>query len=381
MAYLGSLVGSIAHDFKNMLQAIIGYTEIATDYDHDPSRQRSSLEEITECIREGAELVNNLLAFGRRSPVFPASVNLNDELVTLSKLIRLTLSNITQIEMDLMDEPARIEVDRSLLKHLIMNLAINSSEAMPNGGSLKISTSKISLDEDFCRLRLGTKPGSYVMLTVTDTGRGMDSHTLHRIFLPYFSTKPEGNSKGVGMGLSVVRGVAELHGGFVTCDSEIGNGSSFKVYFPDVEALASTSELTTPLSRSIAKNTILLVEDSVPVSELGEKFLKKAGYNTIVANNGKRAINIFRKKKADIGLVILDLIMPGMNGKDTLMELLKIDSKVKAIAMTGCEPEHELARDIRPYVKEFLSKPCKMSDLVKTVRSLLPIQDPVGLQT
>jgi CheY-like chemotaxis protein len=213
------------------------------------------------------------------------------------------------------------------------------------------------------------KLGSYVMLTVTDTGCGMDKETLAKVFDPFFSTKERGSTRGTGLGLSVVKGIVQQQGGHVTCESEPGKGTEFKVYFPAIEAPLAPTEEVEPTVQSGGSETILVVEDSIPVAELEKKVLANAGYEVIVATNGKEALDIYHTRRQEISLVILDLLMPEMSGRDCLMELVKIDPSVKVLIASGYAPADELHKEISPLVKGFLQKPFAIMDLLKDVRS------------
>jgi CheY-like chemotaxis protein len=252
-----------------------------------------------------------------------------------------------------------------------MNLVINASEAMPNGGWLKISTRTVSFDGEYCRNCKGVKSGSYVMLSVMDTGRGMDKETLARIFDPFFSTKQRGSTRGTGLGLSVVQGIAQQHGGHITCESAPGKGTEFKIYFPAIEEPLADVKTFSPTIQTEGSETILLVEDCSPVAELEAGFLGSAGYSVVIATNGREALDIYRKRKEEISLVLLDLIMPAMSGRDCLMELVKIDPSVKVLIASGYAPEDELQSEISPIVKGFLHKPFAISQLLTGVRSAL----------
>jgi PAS domain S-box-containing protein len=368
---LGTLVGGIAHDFNNMLQIILGYSQFLLEDKKKDDPGYKELQTIIETGKGGADLVTKLLAFGQQGQVFPVPLDINHQISQLTTLISRTLPQVVQIDMDLTDEPTTIRADHGQIDQLVMNLAINASEAMPTGGRLKIATKTVSLDDEYCSHNHGAQPGNYVMLSVSDTGRGMDEETVARIFDPFFSTKERGSTRGTGLGLSVVKGIVQQQGGHVTCESEPGKGTEFKVYFPAIEAPLAPTEEVDPTVQSGGSETIMVVEDSIPVAELEERFLKGAGYNVIVATNGREALDIYRSKKEEISLVILDLLMPEMSGRDCLMELLKIDPSVKVLIASGYAPEDELHREIRPLVKGFLHKPFAMAELVNQARYVL----------
>jgi two-component system cell cycle sensor histidine kinase/response regulator CckA len=368
---LGTLVGGIAHDFNNMLQTILGYSELLLHNKKKGEPGYKELQTIIETGKSGADLVKNLLAFGQQGQVFPVPLDLNHQISQLATLISRTLPQVVQVDLKLTDGPTTICADRSQIDQVLMNLAINASESMPNGGRLKIVTKTVSLDEDYCRCHQEAKTGNYVMLSVSDTGRGMDKKMLSRIFDPFFSTKQRGATRGTGLGLSVVKGIVQQHHGHVTCESEPSKGTEFKVYFPAIESEPTAKKKPSLSVHSTGTETILVVEDTLPVAELAHRILTNAGYSVITANNGRDAFAIYQTRTSEISLVILDLIMPEMSGRDCLMELLKIDPSVKVLIASGYAPEDELHREIGPLVKGFLHKPFEIAELLNEVRSVL----------
>ncbi|MFH0959866.1 MAG: PAS domain S-box protein [Pseudomonadota bacterium] len=368
---LGTLVGGIAHDFNNMLQSIMGYSEILLSDKKQGDPGYKELRTIIETGDGGADLVRKLLAFGQQGQVFPVPMDLNHQISQLTSLISRTLPQVVQVDLDLFDGTTTILADPNQIDQILMNLAINASEAMPNGGRLNIATRTVSLDEEYCRRHHELKPGAYVTLSVSDTGWGIDKEALSRIFEPFFSTKQRGPTRGTGLGLSVVQGIVRQQGGHITCASEPGKGSEFSIYFPAIEEPLAPTEAVAPTIQSGGPETILVVEDSAPVAELEERFLASAGYNVILAANGIEALEIYRARKDDISLVILDLLMPEMSGRDCLMELLNIDPSVKVLIASGYSPEDELHSQIRPLVKGFLHKPFSITELLTEARSVL----------
>jgi two-component system, cell cycle sensor histidine kinase and response regulator CckA len=368
---LGTLVGGIAHDFNNMLQIIIGYCDLLLAYKKEGEPGYNDLQTIIETGRGGAELVNKLLAFGQQSQVLPVPMNLNDQIESMNALISRTLPHVAEVHLDLTDNPAMIKADKGLIDQIVMNLAINASEAMPNGGNLKIATSVVSLDDGYCKSHLGAKPGVYVMLSVKDNGRGINTETLAKIFDPFFSTKERGSTRGTGLGLSVVQGIVQQQGGHITCESEPGKGTEFKVYFPAIEASICTSKTGNPPLQTAGAKTILLVEDNQPVAKLERKFLENDGYKVIVATNGQEALDIYQTGREQISMVILDLLMPEMSGRDCLMELVKINPSVKVLIASGYVPEDELRREISPFVKGFIHKPFDMTQFLEAIRKII----------
>ena len=251
-----------------------------------------------------------------------------------------------------------------------MNLAINASDAMPDGGRLTIQTSDIELDDEYCRLRHGIKRGRYVMLCVSDTGRGMDEQTLARVFDPFFSTKEKGTTRGTGLGLSVVQGIVAQHDGHITCDSEPGKGTELKIYFPAVEPPQKSSRKRKTSVQTVEKHPILFVEDDPFLADQAKRILAKAGYSVITAANGAEALEIYQSREGKISLVILDLLMPVMSGQDCLRELVKINPLVKVLIASGFSPDTHLEEEIMGFARGFVHKPYNMSQLLTAIDSI-----------
>lgn len=370
LASLGTLVGGIAHDFNNMLQIIIGYSELLmADIKHGRDDPKL-LENILETAEKAADMVTKFMALGQQSMVETKLIDLNEKIRDVESLI-LSLQNIAHLDIDLMDEHTIIKQNPDQLGQIIMILATNASEAMPGGGRLSLSTTRLVLDEDECNIHVGVKPGPYVLLTVADTGRGMDEVILSQIFDPFFSTKERCHIKGMGLGLPVLMGMVQQRGGFVTCESELGKGTTFRVYFPEIQASVAPTMMATEPGTSMPGEAILIVEDDINVAGLEKNACNRAGYSTILASNGRQAVEMFKKRHAEIGLAILDIIMPDMNGRDCLMELLKINPLLKVIVLSGHDPMSEISLAVKPYVMTFLTKPCQMSRLVAVVQTVM----------
>jgi two-component system, cell cycle sensor histidine kinase and response regulator CckA len=371
LASLGTLVGGIAHDFNNMLQCVIGYSELVMDDRQLGTESKLFLRNVQNTAAEGAELVEKLLAFGQQYHVATTTFDLNDQLRQLSTMISRSLPNIVQVDLNLVDGRAMIRGDKGQVDQVVMNLAINASEAMPNGGNLTISTLIVSLDDDYCKSHIEAKPGDFVMLSVKDTGKGIDREMLSRIFDPFFSTKERGATRGTGLGLSVVRGIIQQRGGHITCESQPGKGTEFKAYFPLIEAPASEKSRGAITNRPLTGKTVLVVEDNETIAELEQKVLEKEGFKIIIASNGLEAVEIYQDKKGEISLVLLDLIMPQMTGKDCLMELVKLDPSVNVLIVSGYTPNDSFHDEIRPFVRGFVHKPYKNANLIETVKVAL----------
>jgi PAS domain S-box-containing protein len=370
MEALGTLVNGIAHDFNNMLAVILGYSQLLLDEKKKGDPGYGDLQAIIRTGQGGADLVRKLLAFGQQSPIFPISLDVNLQVTQVIALLSRTLPQV-QIDLDLTDGPTTILADHSQIDQLVVHLAVNASEAMPLGGRLKIATKTVSLDDEYCRTHNGVKPGGYVMLSVSDTGIGMDKETLARIFDPFFSTKEKGSTRGTGLGLSVVQGIVRQHDAHITCESEPRKGTEFKVYFPAIASQRKTKQKAGLSPESGQSRTVLLVEDEPGVADCGRRILTSAGYSVITATNGRKALEIYRLRKDEISLVILDLIMPEMSGRDCLMELVKIDPSVKVLIASGYAPADELHKEISPLVKGFLHKPFAITQLLNEARSVM----------
>jgi two-component system, cell cycle sensor histidine kinase and response regulator CckA len=371
MEALVTLVGGIAHDFNNMLQIIIGFSQLLLEKRKNGEPGYEQLRTVIEAGKSGADLVKMLMAYCKQAPRCPVDMDLNHEIRRLTALMPVTFPHVIQIDVDLADGRAMIHADPTQIYQVLMNLALNGVEAMPNGGWLKIATTTVSLDDEYCKSQHGAKPGEYVMLSVSDTGRGMDERTLVKAFDPFYSTKERGSTRGTGLGLSVVQGIVEQHGGHATCESKLGKGTKFRIYFPAIEVSQTAAKKTVQSFRSRGTETILVVEDVPSVALFEREILTHAGYTVIIATNGREALDIYKTRREEISLVILDLVMPGMSGKDCLMELVRINPLVKVLIASGYSKSDELKDKISPFVKGFVHKPFGITQLMTSVGSVL----------
>jgi two-component system, cell cycle sensor histidine kinase and response regulator CckA len=255
------------------------------------------------------------------------------------------------------------------VEQVLMNLAVNGRDAMPDKGKLTLRTDIVTIDEEYCRLHVEAKPGEYVLLEVSDTGHGMDKETSGRIFEPFFTTKEIG--KGTGLGLAMVYGIVKQHNGHITCYSEVGHGTTFKVYLPAIEGEVETHVETTGVMPAFGTETVLLVDDEDLVRDLGTRILTKHGYTVLQAENGRQALDVFKKERFRIALVILDLIMPEMGGTECLKELLKIEPQVNVLVASGYSADASVKETIQIGAKGFVSKPFRMNELLRDVREVL----------
>jgi PAS domain S-box-containing protein len=313
MEAVGTLAGGVAHDFNNLLQVVLGYSEMLLLNPSLDTRVLGGLQTIRDTAKRGGDLVKRLLTFSRKGPTEMRPTDLNHEVEQVKTLLQRTLPKMIGIKQILDDNLPTANVDPVQIEQVIMNLAINAKDAMPDeGGTLTIATKSVALDEEYCGLRIGAKPGPHVLLSISDTGSGMPEDILQHIFEPFFTTK--GIGKGTGLGLAMVYGIVQQHGGHIVCESEVGKGTTFHIYLP----AAQTSEPCNWVEeKSVAQGgseTILLVDDETLVLEISTEMLSRAGYRVVTATNGKEGLDVYKNNRDLISLVILDRLMPGMGG-------------------------------------------------------------------
>jgi PAS domain S-box-containing protein len=369
MEAVGTLAGGVAHDFNNLLQIILGYSELLLVEKGKDDPEHTDLSRIFQAAKSGAALVQQLLMFSRRVESKPIPLSLNRQIVQVAKLLRRTIPKMIDIQMDLSDDLAEINADPSQMEQVFMNLAVNARDAMSDKGTLTVSTRNITLDEAYCRIHAEARSGEYVLLSVSDTGHGMDAATIEHIFEPFYTTKELG--RGTGLGLAIVYGIVKHHNGYITCDSAVGHGTTFEVYFPALESRVEPDLETTGVMPAFGTETILVVDDEAFVRDLGTRILTKAGYKVLTAANGKEALDLLLKESTQISLVILDLIMPEMGGKECLKELRKIDPGLKVIIASGLSADLSTKESRESGARGFVSKPFMMKELLQQVRKVL----------
>lgn len=327
------------------------------------------LQQISHAAQRGSELTRQLLTFSRKVESKKLLIDLNREVRQAQKMLQRTIPKMIDIELDLDEDLKTTDADPAQVEQIIMNLAINAKDAMPEGGRLIIKTENTTFDEEYCRAHLGSSPGDYVLLTVADTGHGMDIETLEHIFEPFFTTKEIG--RGTGLGLAIVYGIVKSHRGYITCHSESGNGTTFKVYFLALEQEAEPEETETKAPIKGGTETILLVDDEKSIRNLGKQMLEKFGYTVLTAVDGESGLDLFRRKQDKIHLVILDLIMPGIGGKQCLAEILKLNTRAKVIIVSGYSDNLPTKETFETGAKDFLAKPYKIRAMLQAVRDAL----------
>ena len=333
MEAVGTLAGGIAHDFNNALTGVIGFAEMLKMKLEGNSSALSDLDQIFRGAERASVLTRQLLTFARRQIIEPVNLDLNSVIANLLKLVSKIVGEHIEIRTILAKSLPTIRADVGQIEQVVMNLVLNARDAMPGGGKLLVETCRTDLDAETVHRHPYMKVGSYVVLTVSDTGIGMDQKTQERVFEPFFTTK--GSEKGTGLGLAMVYGIVKQHNGFIHLYSEPGKGTTFKIYFPPVEAAPDAVISSKPSEIRGGAETVLLVEDDESVRRLMEQTLMGLGYTVLVARDGEEAMDVFRKNRDRIDLAVLDVVMPGKGGKEAYEEMHKVRTDLKVIFMSG----------------------------------------------
>ena len=373
MEAVGRLAGGIAHDFNNLLMVISGYSEFLLERLGGEPHLRGPAQEIASASERASSLTRQLLAFSRKQMLAPRIINLNDIATENLKMLTRMIGE----DIDLVMTPGKnlwsVRADAGQIEQVIMNLAVNARDAMPSGGKLTIETANITLDEDYARTLAPLRAGDYVMVSISDTGAGMDSETQSHIFEPFFTTK---GPKGTGLGLSTVYGIIKQSGGYIWVFSEVGRGTTFKIYLPRVPSVEEPALHAVPGPAQFQKvepgtETVLLVEDEANLRYLARQYLEKQGYRVIEAADGAVAMQIAVAHEGIIHLLLTDVIMPGMNGRELAQRISEIRPNVKVLYMSGYT-ENVIGQDgtLDAGVR-LLQKPFNLRDLKSKVREVL----------
>jgi two-component system cell cycle sensor histidine kinase/response regulator CckA len=329
----------------------------------------NDLQTIRQAANRAADLVRQILTFSRHIETKPRPIDLNQEVKRAEKLLYRTIPKMIAIELLLADDLKRVFADASQIEQAILNLGVNAKDAMPDGGKLTIGTENVTLTEEYCKTQVDVQPGEYVMLTASDTGHGIEEDVLDHIFEPFYSTKKPG--EGTGLGLAMVFGIVKGHSGHITCYSEAGVGTTFRLYFPVHKAELKEDLATTTEIEAYGDETILLVDDEELIRDLGKRILTQRGFTVLTADDGREALEEYRNNKYDISLVILDMIMPVMGGNECLHELLNIDPDVKVLISSGFTPDVTARDTLESGAKGFVTKPFRVGKLLQAVRRVL----------
>ena len=368
---VGSLAGGVAHDFNNLLSPILGYSELLL-HDLDPEDlRRDSVEQIHKAGIRARDVVRQLLAFSRKQTLEFKTVDLNKIISDFYDLLRRSIRE--DIVIDNLPDPAipLINADPGQVEQVVMNLAVNAQDAMPGGGRLTIETGRAELDADYAARHEGVRPGRYAMLAVSDSGHGMDAATLERIFDPFFTTKDKG--RGSGFGLATVYGIVKQHNGHIWAYSEPNAGSTFKIYFPEAEEIRPATEppKDTHLETIRGTETVLVVEDDPSVLEMTTAALERQGYHILFTSKAAEALSLAITHAAPIHLLLTDVIMPEMNGKDLYLEISDRFPDMKVIYMSGYTNNVIAHHGILDQGINFIQKPFSVKNLISKVRQVL----------
>ncbi len=370
MEAVGVLAGGIAHDFNNLLTAINGFSDLTLQRMEADSPFRDHIQEVKNAGERAAELTGQLLAFSRKQVLKASVISLNSVITNIENMLRRIITE--NIELRVVPDPklGNVMADPGQIEQVIMNLAINARDAMPSGGNLTIETENIYLGEGYVNQHLMVSPGEFIRITVSDTGEGMDSTMQSHIFEPFFTTKEVG--KGTGLGLATVYGIVKQSGGTIMVYSEIGHGTTFKIYFPRVDQAIERPLWPADSAASHAgTETILLVEDEDTVRGFVVEVLKSGGYNVLAAANGPEALALIKNHEKQIHLLITDVIMPKMGGAELKKRVVELLPEIKVLFISGYTDDSIADRGIDDPDVAFLEKPFSPNNLTQKVRDVL----------
>jgi signal transduction histidine kinase len=370
MEAVGALAGGIAHDFNNLLTVINGYSDMTLKKMPAEDPLRRNIKEIKDAGDRAAELTSQLLAFSRKQILKPRVYNLNAAITEIDKMLRRIIRENIELRIVLASGLANIKADPGQIEQVIMNLAVNSRDAMPRGGTLTVQTENIHLDEEYVSQNISVSPGDFVRLTVTDTGSGMDQDTQKHIFEPFFTTKDVG--KGTGLGLSTVYGIVKQSGGDIMVYSEIGHGTTFKIYLPCIDQpVEKVKWVGDTVEKYTGTETILLVEDEEIVRKLICEILTDNGYHVLEAATGKAAMSICETYSKPIHMLLTDVVMPKMGGGELRGFVVKSYPDIKVLFMSGYTDDAIAFSGVLDPDTEFIEKPFTPDDLSRKVREVL----------
>ncbi len=369
---IGRWAGGIAHDFNNMLTVINGYSELSLRRLKKDGPLRSNIEEIKKAGERSALLTYQLLAFSRQQVLKPEVVDLNKAIGEISSMLQRLISKDIRLVSKLDSNLGYVKADPGQLSHLVMNLVVNARDAMPQGGTLTIETENFTIDKEvknFAGRHIPSKPGAYIKLSVGDTGIGMDEATQQLIFEPFYTNK--GIGLGTGLGLAMVYDIVKQSGGYIFVDSKVGKGTNFKIYLPRVDEKFESSEEKIFRQIPKGKETILIVDDEDIVRVLTRQILEEGGYKIIEARNGVEALSIFEKPDCKIDLLITDVVMPQMGGRELAEKLTPRYPSTRILFTSGYQDDANTRQEETEFGKNFIEKPFAPDSLGQKVRELL----------
>jgi len=370
MEAVGRLAGGVAHDFNNLLTVITGYVELARVKLKPLDPLYRTVEGIQKAAESAAALTRQLLAFSRRQIIEPKVVNLNDLIRSLAKMLTRVIGEDVELDTVLQEGLGSVEVDPGQFEQVLVNLSVNARDAMPDGGRLVVETSNCELDEEYCSRHPDVQPGRYVLLAVSDTGHGMSDDVKRHLFEPFFTTKHKG--QGTGLGLATTFGIVKQAGGAIEAYSEVGRGTTFKIYLPSVQEEAAPLVTEAHAAEMVkGKETILLVEDDENVRDVALNMLEHLGYRVLTAANGGEAFLLMEKHAADVAMLMTDVVMPGMNGRELAERLLKLKPALNVLFTSGYTENVIVHHGILESSLNFIGKPYTMQALARKIREVL----------
>lgn len=370
MEAVGQLAGGVAHDLNNLLSPILGYAEILLDDLAPQDLNRPAIQSIQNAGQKARDLVQQLLAFARKQPLQMTTINLNQVVSGFEMLLRRSIREDILIALDLTEAPAMIRADAGQIEQVIMNLAVNAQDAMPKGGRLTLETAVIDLDENYAKEHPGMTPGRHVMLSLSDTGQGIPHAHRERIFDPFFTTKER--DKGTGLGLSTVYGIVKQHQGDIWLYSEPDQGTTFKIYFPTVNGQAKPIPARQDDHQTTrGTETIMVVEDNAMLRDMAQKILERHGYNVLVTGNGKECLQRLATHEDPVHLLLTDVVMPEMNGRELFTRLAPLRPDLKVLYMSGYTDNVILQHGVLEAGIDFIQKPFSVQGLANKIRMIL----------
>ncbi len=370
---VGRLAGGVAHDFNNLLTVILVSAELMGTDPALNTPAQEYLRNITQAGQRASNLTKQLLTFARRQVIEPKTINLNDLTVRLDKMLRRLIGANIELVLMLEESLRSVKVDPGQFEQILVNLIVNARDAMPEGGKITIETRNVTLDAESARPYKDLSPGEYVMLAIRDTGEGMEEEIRAHIFEPFFTTKEQG--KGTGLGLATVYGIVKQAGGHIDLSSEPGRGTTFQIYLPcTLEAISVESAPPLPTAPLDGSETILLVEDEAAVRALSVQTLRRRGYTVLEAMNGEEALRVVQGREKEIVLLVTDMIMPQMNGKELAQRLLALHPHLKVLYASGYTENTIMHEGVLEPGVDFLAKPFTPTQLAGKVREILDQQ-------
>ncbi|MCI0353442.1 MAG: PAS domain S-box protein [Acidobacteria bacterium] len=377
MEAVGQLAGGVAHDFNNLLMVIRGYCELMLDRLEPGSTVRNQAEGVMQAAQRAITVTRQLLAFSRKQVLSPRVLDLNAVVGNIGKMLLRLIGEDVKLELVKAPDLGRVKADPGQIEQVIVNLAVNARDALPNGGKLTIETRNVELDNVYARHHISVQPGPYVLLAVTDNGTGMDEETCSRIFEPFFTTKEQG--KGTGLGLATVYGIVKQSGGYIWVYSEVGQGTTFKVYLPRVPDAAESEAVAGARTKpALASETVLLVEDEEGVRKVVRGFLEARGYRVLEAADGPEALRLATGQSGPIHLLLTDMVMPSMNGPELAKRMLRERSGIKVLYMSGYTPRGAWQNQDLNLQAPFLEKPFSGETLGNKLREVLDASNASG---